>query len=178
MPNEIKRSFNPWPVSIIAFFTLAICGAVTFVIFCSRNKVDLVAADYYEQEVRYQDQIDRANRATSLQAPATVDYNAATRLITVALPADHLQQSLKGWIQLYRPSAAHLDQKLDLVLDANGKQQIDGKVLSDGLWHVRVTWNLNGADYYFDQKIVIGEKQTASGSAPAVGGANVLVSRK
>jgi len=164
MLNRTKSSFNPWPVSIIAFYTLAICGVVTFVIYCSHHKVDLVAADYYEQEVRYQDQIDRANRATSLQAPATVSYNTTTRLITVSLPNTHLQESLKGWIQLYRPSAAHLHQKLPLALDASGRQQIDGKILSDGLWHVRISWNLNGADYYFDQKVVIGEKTIAQKS--------------
>lgn len=158
--NAKKSSFNPWPVSIIVFFALAICGAVTFVIYCSRNHVDLVAADYYEQEVRYQDQIDRANRATSLQAPAKVDYNTDTKVITVLMPADHLSPSLKGWIQLYRPSAAILDQKLALAVDAAGKQTIDGRILTDGLWHVRVSWNLNGADYYFDQKVVIGGKQT------------------
>lgn len=162
MPNPTpKTSFNPWPVSIIVFFTLAICGAVSFVIYCSRNQVDLVSADYYEQEIRFQDQIDRANRATSLQAPAKVDYNESTQLITISMPTDHLQQSLKGWVQLYRPSAAKLDQKLPLAVDATGTQIIDGKILIDGLWHVRVTWNLNGADYYFDQKLVIGEHQVA-----------------
>lgn len=160
MSNQTKKSFNPWPVSIIVFFALAICGVVTFIIYCSRNHVDLVAADYYEQEVRYQDQIDRANRATSLQAPAKVDYNTDTKVITVLMPTDHLSPSLKGWIQLYRPSAANLDQKLALAVDAAGKQTIDGRILTDGLWHVRVSWNLNGADYYFDQKVVIGGKQT------------------
>jgi hypothetical protein len=159
MPNKTKKlPFNPWPVSITAFFAVAISGAVTLVIFCSRHQADLVAADYYEQEIRYQDQIDRANRATSLQAPATVDYNSNTGLITVSLPAGHLQQSLKGWIQLYRPSAASLDQKLPLAVDAAGRQQIDAKILTDGLWHVRISWNLNGADYYFDKKVIIGEK--------------------
>src|SRR5215471_8865308 len=100
MPDQPKRSFNPWPVSIIAFFAVAICCAVGFVIFCSRQTTDLVAADYYEQEVRYQDQLDRVHRAASLQAPATVDYDNAVRRITISLPADHVQQSPKGWIQL------------------------------------------------------------------------------
>lgn len=162
MPNEPKKSsFNPWPASIIVFFTFAICGVVTFVIYCTRHHVDLVTADYYDQEVRYQDQLDRANRATSLQAPAKVVYNTATRLITVSLPTDHLQQSLKGWIQLYRPSSANLDQKLPLAVDFSGRQFIDGRILTDGLWHVRVSWNLNGADYYFDQKIFIGQRLVA-----------------
>jgi hypothetical protein len=51
-----------------------------------------------------------------------------------------------------------MDQKLTLQVDASGAQTIDAKHLTDGLWHVRVSWNLNGADYYFDQKLVIGEK--------------------
>jgi len=162
MQNEAKKSsFNPWPVSIIVFFVFAICGVVTFVTYCTRHHVDLVATDYYDQEVRYQDQLDRANRATSLQAPAKVDYNTATRLIMVSLPADHLQPSLKGWIQLYRPSEAKLDQKLPLAVDNAGRQVIDGKILTDGLWHVRVSWNLNGADYYFDQKLLIGQRLVA-----------------
>lgn len=160
MTNENKKSFNPWPVSLIVFFAVAICGAVIFVIFCSRNKVDLVTADYYEQEVRYQDQLDRAHRASSLQAPAQISYSTGSQVITVLLPAEHLSPDLKGWIQLYRPSAASMDQKLALQVNVSGAQIIDAKNLSDGLWHVRVSWNLNGTDYYFDQKLVIGQKQS------------------
>ena len=52
MLEEKKSRFNPWPVTIIVFFSVAICAAVGFVIFCTRQKVDLVAADYYDQEVR------------------------------------------------------------------------------------------------------------------------------
>mgnify|MGYP003338195717 CR=1 FL=1 len=87
-----------------------------------------------------------------------MEYNTATRRITVSLPPDHLNPSLKGWIQLYRPAASKLDQKLPLQVDAAGAQIIDAKSLNEGLWHVRVSWNLNGADYYFDQKLTIGVK--------------------
>ena len=158
IPNEKKSPLNLWPITIIAFFSVAICAAVSVVIFCTRQKVDLVAADYYDQEVRYQDQLDRINHASSLQAPAKVEYNTDTRRITVSLPPDHLNPSLKGWIQLYRPAASRLDQKLALEVDATGAQIIDAKSLNDGLWHVRVSWKQNGTDYYFDQKLVIGGK--------------------
>lgn len=160
MTTEKQSRFNPWPVTIIVFFSVAVCAAIGFVIFCTRQKVDLVAADYYDQEVRYQDQLDRLNRAASLQAPARVEYDHATRRITISLPPEHLNQPLKGWIQLYRPAAARLDQKLPLQVDATGAQVIDAKSLNDGLWHVRVSWNLNGTDYYFDQKLTIGRNST------------------
>jgi hypothetical protein len=158
MLEEKKSRFNPWPVSIIVFFSVAVCAAIGFVIFCLRQKVELVAADYYDQEVRYQEQLDRIHRASSLQAPAKVEYNAVTQRILVSLPPDHLNPSLKGWIQLYRPAASKLDQKLPLQVDATGSQVIDAKSLNAGLWHVRLSWHLDGRDYYFDQKLTIGEK--------------------
>jgi hypothetical protein len=158
MNSPLKSSFNPWPVSIGVFFACAICAAVAFVIFCQRHKVDLVASDYYEQEVRYQDQLDRAHRAASLQAPATIGYDDSAKRITVSLPAEHRGNNLKGWIQLYRPSAAGLDQKLPLELDGTGSQAIDASQLSSGLWHVRVSWNANGADFYCDEKLVVGQR--------------------
>jgi hypothetical protein len=158
MSTQNKTSFNPWPVSIGIFFACAICAAVAFVIFCQRNKVDLVASDYYEQELRYQDQLDRAHRAASLQAPATIGYDDSVKRITVSLPPTHLGNKVKGWIQLYRPSAAGLDQKLPLELDSTGSQAIDASQLSAGLWHVRVSWNANGSDFYCDEKLVVGQK--------------------
>ena len=168
MPNEKKSPLNLWPVTIIAFFSVAICAAVSVVIFCTRQKVDLVAADYYDQEVRYQDQLDRINHASSLQAPAKVEYSIATRRIKVSLPAEHLNPSLKGWIQLYRPAASRLDQKLALDVDVAGAQIIDAANLNAGLWHVRVSWKQNGTDYYFDQKLVIGGKPASGTGVPPV----------
>ena len=158
MPHQTKSRINLWPFAITAFFSVAICCAVAFVIFCVRQREDLVTADYYEQEVHYQDQLDRVHRAASLQAPATIAYDEVSRRITIALPAEQLAHQLKGWIQLYRPSAAELDQKLPLQVDATGAQVVDASKLSAGLWHVRVSWTANGEDYYYDQKLVIGRK--------------------
>lgn len=159
-PTPSKKSFNPWPVCIIAFFAVAISAAVTFVIFCQRNREELVARDYYEQELRYQDRMDRTQRAASLPAPAKVGYDEIDRRITVSLPSEHLGSSLSGWIELYRPSSAGLDQKLPLRMDATGAQAIDASKLANGLWRIRILWNANGAEYYHDQKLVVGLKST------------------
>jgi len=157
-PSSSKSSFNPWPVSIVVFFAVAIVSAVGFVIFCQRHGVDLVTTDYYEEEVRYQDQLDRMHRAASLEAPAKVGYDNRAQRLTISLPSEHLDESLKGWIQLYRPSSADLDQRIPLKVDTWGAQVIDVSGLADGLWHVRVSWNARGADYYYDQKLVMVQK--------------------
>jgi nitrogen fixation protein FixH len=142
-------------VSIIAFFIVAIIACGTFVAFCSRHPADLVAADYYEQEVRYQGQIDRLQHAQQRAQLAHVDYQAGAKTITVALPPNLSGSTVSGEIELYRPSALDQDRKLKLQPNAEGVQNIDASGLLPGLWKVRVSWTADNQDYYLDQKVVV-----------------------
>ena len=158
IPKPISRRWNPWPICIISYFTVAIVGCTTFIIFCNRHPADLVAADYYEQEVRYQGQINRIQHAQQDAQSASVSYDAAARMILVRFPPRQSATSLTGTIQLYRPSAVNLDQQLKLAPDSRGIQQIDAAALKPGLWKVRVSWTDKNQEYYTDQKVVIGNK--------------------
>jgi len=158
--NPSKPAWNPWPVSIISFFTIAVIGCGSFVAFCTRHPADLVAADYYEQEVRYQDQLDRIQHTAAAAQTASIAYNPATGKITVALPPGASPTNALGAIQLYRPSAAGLDRRLDLNPDSHGVQTIDATTVQPGLWRVRVSWTIGQEEYYLDQKVVIGAKAT------------------
>jgi nitrogen fixation protein FixH len=129
-------------------------GTTALVVLACRNPSDLVAANYYEQEIRFQTQLDRVSRAQQLSARASASYDAAGRRIVIALPLEHVAGAV-GRIQLYRPSEAGLDQRLDLQLDATGIQTIDVRELTPGLWKVKVDWNAGGHDYFLDRQIVI-----------------------
>jgi nitrogen fixation protein FixH len=152
------RRWDPWPVSIITFFAVAIIGLGSFVVFCSRHPADLVAADYYEQEIRYQGQMDSRQRAQEAGQPAAVSYDAAAGQITLSLPPRFARDLAQGKIQLYRPSAANQDRQIKLAPDGNGVQVIDASGLEPGLWKVRVSWTANQKDYYLDQKVVVGTR--------------------
>jgi nitrogen fixation protein FixH len=147
--------WDPWPVSIIAFFTVAILGCGTFIAFCSRHPADLISPNYYEEEVRYQGQIDRLQHTQQRATLATVTYDAGRKLISVFLPPDHAGARPSGQIQLYRPSAVNLDRHLKLELNPSGLQTIDAVTLLPGLWKVRVSWSVDHRDYFIDQKIVV-----------------------
>ncbi len=146
---------NLWPASIIAFFALAILGCAGFIIFCSRHPADLVAADYYEQEIRYQTRMERVQHARQRAPLASVTFDPATRQIKISLPPGPSLTNVSGTIQLYRPSAAHLDRQLKLEPDANGLQTINAAPLDPGLWKVRVSWTADNQDYFLDQQIFI-----------------------
>ena len=153
--NSHSRRINLWPVSIIAFFTVAIIWCSTFIVFCSRHPADLISANYYEEEVRYQGHINRVQQTQERAPLASIVYDAAVRRIRISLPVDASQSKVVGKIELYRPSAANLDRQMNLEVDAGGIQAIDAASLLPGLWKVRVTWTADSREYFIDQKIVV-----------------------
>ena len=155
--NTPPRSsrWNPWPVSIIAFFVIALFGCGSFVAFCNRHPADLVATDYYEQEVRYQRQIDQLQNAQSQGTGAWVAFDVAHMCIRISLPEAGSSSSPTGKIQLYRPSAMGLDCEYKLATDAQGVQVIDASNLTPGLWKARVSWKVGSQSFLIDQTIVV-----------------------
>ena len=155
LSSSTGSRWNPWPVSIIAFFATAIIGCGTFIAFCSRHPADLISPNYYEDEVRYQTQIDRV-KLTQQQAPqASVSFDAATKQIRLSLGSALQRAKTSGTIVLYRPSAQNLDRQLELNVNGHGEQVLDGASLLPGLWKVRVSWIADDHQYFMDKQIVV-----------------------
>jgi hypothetical protein len=156
VPAPSGRRWDPWPASIIAFFALAIGGFVTFIVFCHQHPTDLVAADYYEQEIRYQAELDQLRRTRQLATVDWVRYDPVAKAITIEIPPPEGATRLRGDIHLYRPSSASLDRRFNLELDEQGRQSIDASALPPGLWRVNVRWSAGNQEYRVEQKLVIG----------------------
>lgn len=161
-----KLGFNPWPWSIIGFFSVAVMAAVVWVVFCIRHGTDLVAADYYEQEVEYQTRLDSMEHARELADRASISYEPAEGFIRIQLPPEQAILHPDGVIHLYRPSQASLDQTLPLQVTTVGEQRLNTRSLAPGLWDVRVQWIANGEAFFVNQRIVV----IQSGSQPTDAG--------
>jgi nitrogen fixation protein FixH len=148
------RRCDPWPITIIAFFALFISFLASFIVFASRQHVDLVREDYYEEELRFQQQLDRVKRTQGSGQSASVAYSADQHCIAVRLPFA-TAENMTGRIHLYRPSDAKLDCDWPLIVDSQGQQRLDASQLQAGLWRVRVQWLRNGQEYYCDQAVVV-----------------------
>jgi len=152
----MKPQFNPWPYGIIAFFGLLFCGMATIVTIAATHRESMVSENYYEQELKFQDQIDAAARAQ--KSGATIAANAAGGNVVITVPAAQLAQKFSGTLELYRPSEPKLDQTLPLTPRADGTQMLDVSKLATGLWSVRVQWNAGGENYFLEQKITVAGK--------------------
>jgi hypothetical protein len=154
----MKTTRNLWPIGIIVFCSLFVAGTAGLVVMACSQKVDLVSADYYEKELKFQGQIDRAERTRRDASQTAVTYDAAHRQITVSLPPGQTLGEVSGSIELYRPSAAEMDRAIKLEPDAHGIQRLDAAGLAPGLWKVRITWTAENQNYYLEQKVVVGAK--------------------
>ncbi len=146
---------NPWPFAIMGFFAILISCIVAFIIFATRNKMELVHPNYYEDEMRFQQQMDRVKRTRALPAGVAATYDAKQETITITLPPEHARLAATGRIELYRPSDSTLDRHLPLALNAEGAQRVDAHTLKSGLWKVRVQWKVGGDEFFFDQSMFI-----------------------
>ena len=148
------RPFNPWPVAIIAVNVLIVAGAVAFLLRAGTVHDDLVAPDYYDQELRYQDRIDGRARARDAGLVPAIVPGTTSRTIRIRFPAA-LPADARGAVELYRPSNARLDRRFGLALDADAGQTLDLAGMPSGLWRVRVAWTNAGLSYFAEDAVVV-----------------------
>ncbi|HMJ89214.1 MAG TPA: FixH family protein [Candidatus Acidoferrum sp.] len=155
--QQPKPRRSLWPIAIISYFVVFIAAMVVWIVYASRQRMDLVNKDYYAQEILFQQQIDASGRArTAGNVGITYDY--AKQLITIQLP-DAVNIS-SGAIHFYRPNDAKLDHDVRLALSTAGSQQLDARSLRTGLWKVRITWKSGGEDHYADKSIVVAQHES------------------
>lgn len=147
------RRFNPWPYAVIGVFVVFILATVGLIVLASSNRMELVASDYYEQELRYQRQMEKISRTRALGSKASIALDAGRKQIVIAVPAEHVSQLADGSIQLYRPSAAGLDRRVNLELTPEGRQLVDVSAMPHGLWKVRVQWKFGGDEFFLDESV-------------------------
>jgi hypothetical protein len=131
-------------VTIIAFVGFMVTLVVISV---KQDDIHLVAENYYEKEIKYQDQIDREKASVGLDREVLV-YDAQRKSMILDLPV-----GAKGNLQLFRPSDARLDQEVNLNITDSGKTTIPLDKLKSGYWRVQLTWTEGGVDFYQEKKI-------------------------
>ncbi len=148
--------FHPWPCGIVAAFVVFIGGITALVTTAQRHgRSELVSADYYDREIRYQSTLDAEKRALAYDAELRVDYDAAAGSVRLGLPRHHATAGLEGSVAFYRPSGAAQDRTLPLAVKADGSQDVATSELMPGPWDVRVRWKAEGQEFAFSRRLLI-----------------------
>jgi hypothetical protein len=149
----MKTKRNLWPLGILSAFVMFFGGMTAAVTIAVTHGDSLVSANYYERELRYQNQIDAAEHAERSGANIRVDATAGKML--VAVPPEQVKHNLRGRISFYRANAPELDREFDFAPGSDGRQSFDSANFAPGSWRVRVSWQSGGQDYYLEQKVTL-----------------------
>jgi hypothetical protein len=137
-----------WGKGILVVILLFVGFILTLVTISVRqDDIHLVTENYYEKEIKYQDQIEREKSAAGLDREVLV-YDDLSKSMILDLPV-----GAKGNLHLFRPSDARLDQGLVLDVKEVGKTTIPLQDLKSGYWRVQLTWTENGIEFYEEKKI-------------------------
>lgn len=141
-----------WGKGIIAVFIVFVLGIGIMVYRSMTKNIDLVTTNYYEKELKYQDQINRINNTNSLKENIKIEYNGSAVIITYPASAG---KSFSGDVSLYKPSDAKSDFKVKVEPGTDMKQVIPSDKLTKGLWKVQILWAAGGKEYFSEEKIMI-----------------------
>ena len=158
-PLLVKPPRTFWPHAILAWFVIFGAALAAWITFALRQRVELVSPDYYEEEVRFQTQLDRLNRTAGLRSEVAIQYDAASSQVTLHLPAGQVARHPRGRVRFYRPSEASLDFEVTLSVDAAGLQRIDVSGRRAGQWKMRLQWKADGQDYFLEETLVFAEPE-------------------
>ena len=144
-----------WGTSIVIAIAAFMGFILFFVIKMSVNSEydhDLVATEYYKNELLFQEEIDKENNLKKLITPIVIKQEPAG--ITIVFPADLKPKKIQGKVFLYRPSNEKLDIEIPLSISSN-ILFLPKKDLVGGRWNIIIDFTYQGTAYLFKKEIML-----------------------
>jgi hypothetical protein len=142
--------FN-WGTGIVISFIIFAAAIFLIILFPFNQRIDLVTKDYYDNELKYQEQINKVDRTALLDERIVI--NQSSKELDIKFPINY--RKVYGEIIFYRPSDERRDFSISINADSTGSQSVNIGSLLPGLWRVKVQWNMNNLQYYYEKNIMI-----------------------
>lgn len=148
------KKFN-WGWGIVLVCAAFVLFISSLVYRASKEKVELVTDNYYEKELKFQDQIDQRKNATLLSEDISLSHNANEGAIAISYPSSIDCNSVSGRILFFKPDNEALDFEINAQCDENHLQLVNSGKMKSGWWNVKISWASAGTPYYFEQKLMV-----------------------
>lgn len=137
-----------WGHKIVIAFVLFGAFIGYMVVRAFQEDFDLVAEDYYAQEINYQQKLNKLSNAA--EAGKSVLVKQKGREVILTFP----DEEATGNIHFYHPSRKIFDRTFEISLE-DQVQKINRSELVAGSYRVNITWKTNNEDFYQQSTIYI-----------------------
>ncbi len=136
-----------WGHKIAAVYISFALFMIFLVVMAFRQNFDLVADDYYAQEIAYQGRIDQMNNAKEKDYMVTAEQDTEKLTLRFPVPATNVK------VHIFRPSDEGMDLRQSSETSTTELTFLR-KDLSTGKYLAKVEWQAEGETYY-EEKILI-----------------------
>jgi hypothetical protein len=140
-----------WGKWIVVSFILFAIFIGTLVVVCVREDINLVATDYYKQELDYQQQIDRNKNTQALVVKPDISIVNSSLLISYK----EFNRLKNGELKLFRPSNAASDVTFELKPTADSVLTFDLQNRERGMYKAQLKWSMDDLEYYLEKIIYL-----------------------
>ncbi|OJV12419.1 MAG: hypothetical protein BGO21_06650 [Dyadobacter sp. 50-39] len=145
-----------WKALIAAVYVSFVSMILLLVGMSAGQKIDLVTDHYYEEELKFQGKIDKAQRAAELPEP--LSWQITESGLLVHYPAGFRDGDISGEIRLYCPSDDRNDRQFAIRSNNNG-QTVALSQIPAGRYKIQVDWKNGDKTYWNEGVVVIGPKK-------------------
>jgi hypothetical protein len=144
-----------WGHRILILY-LSFVVMISFLIYlCSAQKFDLVSENYYDKEIKFQEQIDRMNNAIADSSNVLITNNEVDNSINISFRKINNPDDVNGVINFFRPDNSAVDFAEPIKLNPENMQIISTSKMTKGKWLAKFQWNVKGRSYYQEEAIYI-----------------------
>ena len=142
-----------WGNRLLLVF-IAFTGLMSYMTYrCMQTPVELVAREYYRDELAYQQVIDGTKNANALSQNINI-YQKSGKII-IEFPPEMKNSLLTGSILFYHAASEVRDRNFPLHLTGGGKLELDEKLTGRGQFIVKINWTTEHKNYYSEKNITV-----------------------
>ncbi|WP_229214874.1 FixH family protein [Dyadobacter bucti] len=149
MKNTIKIN---WGTGIAILYTGFVAMILVLVVMSTNQKIDLATDRYYDEELKFQDRINKTERAEALSKP--LSWTVTREGLLIQYPEFGTDADITGKITLYCPSNNKNDRSFP-VAASDGKQFIAASDIPQGRYRLQIDWKNSNQTFWNEGVILI-----------------------
>lgn len=142
-----------WGTGLMLAMACFIVFILFLVITMTTNKEldhDLVTEEYYQQEIDFQNQLEKQINTRELSTPVSV--HRTTEGFLIYFPDEFRDQKIDGKVSLYRPSNKNMDFEIPFS-SSSQPLLIPQDRLVTGRWNMIIDWTNGHQDFMFKKQL-------------------------
>lgn len=142
-----------WGKGIVVSIVIFVLITAALVVVSFMQRIDLVANNYYEKEIKYQEQIETMKNTARLNNPVKVTQDVHSVVVAFNDSLDF--SKIMGTVKFYRPSNEQKDFSIPLKVENNGKMSVSSDSIEKGFWKIQLNWSVDGNKYFNEVSIIL-----------------------